>query len=339
MAVWLVRAGGHSGLESHESLALDNNLTVIGWDRMPDLAPIQTKEELRKLCQSIYSDEGPRTIGKWVGELWAFKSRMKKDDLVVLPLTTSSAIAIGRVAGDYKYRKDHPDGAHHTRPVKWIRADIPRTAFEQDLLYSFGAACAVCQIQRNNAEMRINAVLEGKSAPALTEEEIEATEEMPDLKEYSRDQIRVYLGQKFKGHKMAFLVNELLIAQGYKTQKSDPGPDGGVDIIAGRGPMGFDSPKLIVQVKSEKSPIDVKVLRSLQGTMKNFGADQGLLVSWSGFTKNLLAESRRIFFEIRLWNADDLISSLLDNYDKLPEDLQAELPLERIWILLTEKEI
>ena len=37
------------------------------------------------------------------------------------------------------------------------------------------------------------------------------------------------------------------------------------------------------------------------------------------------------FFKVRIWNQDTLIDELLANYDKLGEDLRAELPLKRIW--------
>ena len=54
----------------------------------------------------------------------------------------------------------------HTRPVQWLQTDIPRTTFEQDLLYSFGAFMTVCKISRNDAESRrVAAVLEGKADP------------------------------------------------------------------------------------------------------------------------------------------------------------------------------
>ena len=36
---------------------------------------------------------------------------------------------------------------------------------------------------------------------------------------------------------------------------------------------------------------------------------------------------------MRLWDQDDVIRELLANYDKLSEDLRAELPLKRIWIV------
>ena len=58
---------------------------------------------------------------------------------------------------------------------------------------------------------------------------------------------------------------------------SPPGADGGVDILAGKGPLGFDPPRLVVQVKSQDAPVDVGVLRELQGVMHQFNADQA---SW-----------------------------------------------------------
>jgi restriction system protein len=98
--------------------------------------------------------------------------------------------------------------------------------------------------------------------------------------------------------------------------------------------MGFDQPRLCVQVKSSDSPVDVGVLRELQGVMRNFGADRGLLVSWGGFKGSVLSEARRLFFDIRLWDAGDLVTTLLENYGSLPEAFQAELPLKRTWVLV-----
>lgn len=116
------------------------------------------------------------------------------------------------------------------------------------------------------------------------------------------------------------------------------GPDGGVDIIAGYGPMGFDSPRLVVQVKSEDVPVDVKIVRELQVVMKNLRADHGLIVAWSGYKSSVYKEAAQLFFELRLWDASDLVNAVLTNYEKLPEALQAELPLKPIWVLVLSEE-
>ena len=39
------------------------------------------------------------------------------------------------------------------------------------------------------------------------------------------------------------------------------------------------------------------------------------------------------FFRVRLWDRDDLIEQLLDNYGKLDVGIRAELPLKRIWTI------
>ena len=87
-------------------------------------------------------------------------------------------------------------------------------------------------------------------------------------------------------------MEAVLQAEGYFTQLSPAGPDGGVDILAGRGSLGFEGPRLCVQVKATASPVDVTVLRSLVGTMQSFNAGQGLLVSWGGFTRDLEREAQ-----------------------------------------------
>lgn len=78
----------------------------------------------------------------------------------------------------------------------------------------------------------------------------------------------------------------------------------------------------------------VDVLRSLHGTMKAFGADQGLLVAWGGFKETVRTEAKTQFFSIRLWDSGELIRNVLANYEKLSPETQAMLPLKRIWILV-----
>lgn len=72
--------------------------------------------------------------------------------------------------------------------------------------------------------------------------------------------------------------------------------------------------------------------------MSSYKASRGLLVSWGGFKASVVRrEAPRQFFEIRLWDSDDLIKALMDNYEHLSGEIQAELPLKRIWALVTEE--
>ena len=290
-------------------------------------------------------DEKPRVIGNKAGQLWAFAIGMQEGDIIVLPRKLTSQIAIGRVTGPYGYQRVN-DAFRHTRPVKWLQTDLPRTTFEQDLLYSFGAFLTVCNISRNDAARRVAAVLEGKTDPGYSTSSTSTTvsptpaddsESVPDLSQLAHDQIVARIQSRFKGHEMSRLVDAVLRADGWMTKVSPPGPDGGVDILAGRGSLGLDAPRLCVQVKSQNSPADVTVYRTLQGTMQTFKAEQGLLVCWGGFNKVVLAESRQGYFSVRLWDSRDLVEAIYRNYERLPEEIQAELPLKRVWTLVPEE--
>jgi len=54
-------------------------------------------------------------------------------------------------------------------------------------------------------------------------------------------------------------------------------------------------------------------------------------VSWGGFKSSVDKDLPTQFFRVRLWNQRAFLAELLAHYDKLDEDLRAELPLKRIW--------
>jgi restriction system protein len=335
MTLWLVRAGRYG---EREQFALEKNLAVIGWEELSDLSKYASREELANLLSNKYIDEQKKTLLNWESQLWPFVNSMQIGDLVAMPLKHRAIIKFGYVSGEYKFEPENPDGFKHTRPVKW-KHEIARNQIDQDLLYSFGAAMTVCKIHRNDAENRIKALLSGK--PFSTSGVSSADTEQPDildLEQIARDQISDTITQTFKGHKLAHLTAAVLEAQGYKLRISPEGPDGGVDIIAGKGPLGFESPKLVVQVKSGDSPVSVKTFRELNGVMDAFGAESGLIVAWGGFHGVVEKEAARQYFKIRLWDSDDLVQMIQDNYDNLSEDIQSELPLKRIWILIPQEE-
>lgn len=334
MALWLVRAGRHG---EQEQYSLEHNLVGIGWSELDfDLSPL-TRDELKKAIEDKHPGKPKNAYANYAGQIWSFVKKIEQGDLVVLPLKVQSGIAVGKITGAYVFRTDPTSNIRHTRPIQWLNT-LPRTAFDQDLLYSFGAYMTVCKITRHNAEERVRAVGSGKPLPEPSEKPEGEEQAQLDLEQAAQDQILTYIGRKFKGHQLARLVDAVLKAEGFVTRVSDPGPDGGVDILAGKGPFGFDRPTLCVQVKSSESPLDVDVLRSLQGATQTFRADQGLLVSWGGFNRKVWEESRRSFFSTRLWDSGSLVDVLLANYERLPSEFRAELPLQRIWALVSTAE-
>jgi len=339
MAVWMVRGGRHG---EHEALALEQGFSIIVWAGLSDLTEVTSKEALREVIERLIPDASTSKVSSHLGQAWAFRGRIAEGDLVVMPLKGRPAVAVGEVTGPYQYRPDLSEPAAHARPTRWLTTDLPRTGLDPDIRQRLNLQGTIGEIHAPDAEARVRAALSGKTPTLAHTEEpgdagLEAAEPL-DLESYASDQIMDYLGRQFRAHDLARLVNEVLRADGYHTHLSPAGPDGGVDIIAGRGPMGFDSPRLCVQVKSSDQPIDVTVVRELQGVMKGFGADRGLLVCWGGFRSSVLSEARRLFFDIRLWDAGDLVNAILENYERLSAELQAELPLKRVWALVLEEE-
>jgi restriction system protein len=195
----------------------------------------------------------------------------------------------------------------------------------------------ICRISRNDAENRIKAMAKNEwvATTTLFNDVEQATEEPTavDLEELARDQIAKFIIRKFKGHGLARIINAILQGQGYTTFVSPEGPDKGVDILAALGPLGFGSPKLCVQVKSSQNPLDRPTLDQLIGAMQNFGAEQGLLVSWGGFKNSVDKELPHKFFKVRLWDQNQIINELLRNYDSLDEEIKAEIPIKKMWAL------
>ena len=341
--IYLARAG-RSGED--EDRALENNVAIVGFREVSSLAATTDYDGVHRIVSNAFPDAKPRAVGNFAGQLWAFAVAMKEGDLVVLPRKLTSQIAIGRVTGPYEYRQVD-DTFCHTRPVEWLQTDLPRTVFGQDLLYSLGAFMTVCNISRNDADRRVAAVAEGKPDPgpsvSLDSQTIKAlglseqSEGLPDLSQLAHDQIVAHIQASFAGHALADLVNAVLRADGWVTKPSPPGADGGVDILAGRGSLGLDEPRLCVQVKSQNSPADVTVYRTLQGAMQTFKAEQGLLVCWGGFNKVVLTEARTGHFSVRLWGSGDLVEAIYRTYERLPAEVQAELPLKRAWMLVVDE--
>jgi restriction system protein len=334
MKLWTVRAGRYG---EQEPTCLDEGLVTIGWNDLPDLKKFKTRDDLFDKYQKIYQDSSNVKTGINVGQVWRFANEIAIGDLVALPSKSQPTIHIGKVIGDYKYEKKYKDEeVIHWRPVKWLKS-IPRVEFDQDLLYSFGSLLTVSKVSREQAPERVLAMIDGKkTATKIDNVSIEETAEEFDVEQFAKDQIIKVIDRKFKGHGFANLVDQLLKAQGYVTQLSPPGADGGIDILAASGALGFDQPRVCVQVKSTTGQVDVKTLRELQGVMQNVKAELGLLVSWSGFNNKVLSEAKEKFFFIRLWTANDIIENIFKYYDKFPDEMKAELPLKRFWMLVDE---
>lgn len=340
MALWLLRGGRHG---EDVPRFISENKIFTGWtENCPsDLSKAQTKEEMTEIARTTFGEKSKMSLALAVGILWSFVKKMKPGDWVVIPHKSKAAVAIAEIKSDYIYDPASNATPRHYRRVEWIETDVPRSAFDQDLLYSFGGLQTIYQIKKNDAELRIRTMAKKGWKPfdstPLTEKPEDSGEISFDLEQLARDNIAKLVISRFKGHGLARLVDAILRAQGYTTHVSQPGPDKGVDILAALGPLGFGKPRICVQVKSTDGPVDSPTLNQLIGTMQNVQAEQGLLVSWGGFKSSINKEIPAQFFRVRLWDQDELLNEMLSIYDKLDEDFRAEIPVKRIWTVTSQE--
>ena len=349
MTAWMVRAG-RSG--EREQWALDRGVTGAGFQEVADLTEASTREHVQEAAAAAYPQAKPTAVRNFAAQLWALRGRMSKGDLIVMPLKLTPQVAIGKISGDYTYLADEPDPSrHHVRPVEWLVTDVPRSVIRQDLLYSLGAFSTVCQISRNDAEARLNAILETGSDPGsragvgaagqpsgqLGHEDVLDTEQAGvDVARYAADRIVARTIETFAGHRLAELVGAVLETEGFRCEVFPEGPDRGVDIIAGTGLLGLGSPRIVVQVKSEAGPVGAPIVQQLQGAITMHGADYGLLVAWGGVTKQAKQLLSTQKFAISIWDSEALLAEVLKHYRDLPDAIRADLPLTQVWTLAEE---
>lgn len=332
MSMWLCRAGRYG---EYENKFLEEGRIYCTWN---DLAVPLTQFSTKQDVQHYFTDSDPdmkvKTAMNWASQVWPFAHEMKVGEIVVLPSKIKPVVHFGKIAGDYQYFPDSDNPYYHARKVDWFACDVPRANFDQDILYSFGAFMTICRIkQEERVKNVVNAFKDGKKPSPSTSPAHQEEEESRDIENEAIGDIANLLIQKTKGHGLAKIVDAILRAKGFTTYVSPVGPDKGVDILASAGTLGFGSPKICVQVKSTDAPVDRTVLDQLGGVMKNFNAEYGLLVSWSGFKGSVISETAKQFFEIRLWTHKEVIEEFLRHYDQMDDDIKELVPLKRIWVV------
>lgn len=344
--VWLVRLGRNGEFETIGSN--ENRLPIDFGTSHADLAEAKDRDALLKIMARLHPESKPRAQANFASQVNQFVNIARTGDYVITPFKTSSTIWIGRFVGGY----ERDENGRASRKVEWLQREIPRDAFHQDLLYSLGATQAVCEISRNNTLARIETMIRTRSDPGdggtpnpvaggvsrAQPETTEASDAPIDLERIARDQIERRIASVFTGHKLTQLVAAILRVQGYVPRVSPPGADRGVDIVAGSGPLGLESPRVTVQVKSGNEIVDQPQLQALIGSVHDTQADHGLIVSWTGFSSAVRHRLNELYFRVRLWGRDDIVENLFATYDRLPEEIRAELPLQRTWTLVPDSE-
>ncbi len=149
----------------------------------------------------------------------------------------------------------------------------------------------------------------------------------------TRDYILKELSRSLKGYDLEDFIANLLQAMGYRTEVSPHGGDSGIDITAYKDEL---PPRILVQVKSQDSPIKESAIQALRGTMRE--GDYGLFVALSDYTKN----AQKYLNEtpiIRGINGTDLVDLILKYYDLLDEIYKQMIPLQKVFIPVPKEKL
>ena len=179
--------------------------------------------------------------------------------------------------------------------------------------------------------------------PAEEENVDKEVDESPDLslddfEERARDGITEQV-RKLSPGELEQLVAALLRGMGYYTPiVASGGPDGGVDVVAYRDPLGATTPRLKVQVKHQMLSAKKAARRELQalnGLLTE--GESGVFVATAGFAPTVREFVRTTNNHLELIDMDRLIDLWREHYDALSDEDKALLPLRRISFLDGER--
>lgn len=69
MALWVVRAGKYG---QRKQIELDKNFVAIGWNSLPDLSKITSKENLERLYLNYFEEGKKMALAINIGQIWLF---------------------------------------------------------------------------------------------------------------------------------------------------------------------------------------------------------------------------------------------------------------------------
>ncbi|AKB18375.1 MULTISPECIES: restriction endonuclease [unclassified Methanosarcina] len=176
MKLWLLKAAGT--LEDEE-IILEDSVITIGGAEFPNLSSIKNEEQVQKLILEKYPGMRGDRSETWAVDICSFVTKIKKGDLVAVPLKTRNEVLIGKVTGDYEYRQI-TDFISHIRRVRWLKT-LPKGVFEEEYNVDFNSPEALFLIKADPEKLAD--FIETKSLGALIEELSFALEDMDYLRE------------------------------------------------------------------------------------------------------------------------------------------------------------
>lgn len=341
MNVW----GVHNNALTNE--LTDEGFISIGWDELGPLSEIHDGREGLKSALAVSNpDAKPRSIAGQAGVLVRFRDEMQVGDVVVAPFKPTSTLNIGIISGPY-YFEPTASRHRHRRRIRWEQVGLPRTVFTQSALYEIGSVLAVFRIRNhadeflaalNSAGESVEQVSEAVEKKAIEAENTDDSDDEPRasrIERHTRDFVLEALHKRLTHQDFEDFTAALLRALGYQARVTQYSQDGGVDVIAHRDPLGVEPPLIKVQCKHHTGTIGSPDVQQLIGTQGH--GELLLFVTLGSYTRDALAIERQRP-GLRLITGEDLVTMVLENYDRLPQRWRAEIPLTSVLVVSDDVE-
>ena len=167
-------------------------------------------------------------------------------------------------------------------------------------------------------------------------EDTESVEQTTFDTDNIRSAIYDYLEKKINPYQFQELVAYLFEGMGYSIfYIAERGPDGGVDIIAHKDPIGVEGKVVKIQVKHaqdrDKSGIDYEKVRAFRDLCKE--GSSGVFVSLKGFTRDAENRVRTDGAFITLIDVAHFVELWIKHIDTIPEGGKKLFPLRKEYII------
>lgn len=328
MTLWMVRAASGGRLADE---FVDKGLVAMGSARVGSVADLPDKQAFLDVHEKLRPDirSGKRQAA--ASQLIRFRDEIQRGDRVITYESGRRIYHVGEITSDYQHQEDVVAGFHHYRTVRW-QGVVERDVLSTRARNTLGSVLTLFKVPDDVADEILKAMAGQLAAQAEADEGDEGEDEEALLKGYRQQAMEIIKDRinRLDWKELQDLVAGVLRAMGYKTRVSAPGSDLGIDILASPDGFGFESPRIIVEVKHRSGTASgSKEIRNLVGG--RHASDKGLFVSTGGFTKDARYEADRANIPLMLWDLDDLVQALVENYDNADQETRTLIPLTRLF--------
>ncbi len=333
-SMWMVRAERNGRLFDDFK---EKSVVAIGWHEIGSLDRMKSRRDIAKRVQERWPELSSQSAGMAAGQIDRFRNQIQQGDRVVTYDPGRRVYLIGTIAGPYRSADIVNPEYPNVLPVEWEATEVSRDLLSVASKNSLGAISTLFLVPSHAQQDLERALRSGEPAHIDIGPEPEFGDGNGDLDEGTLiDDVQARATEFIKDRinkldwaEMQELVAGLLRAMGYKALVSPPGPDRGKDIVASPDGFGFESPRIVVEVKHRGGAMGASDIRSFLGG--RHPSDKGLYVSTGGFSKDARYESDRANIPIHLMDLDALVEAVIDNYDALDNETRQLLPLKRVY--------